>query len=377
MMFNDGLQNLIAGMLTGSDKASASTFITRSLSREQLEAMYRSDWIARKAVDLVPYDMTRAGRRWQGDDGQVLALETAERELKLTARVFRALTLARLYGTSIMLIGDGSADPMRPFRPSAVARGGLRFLHVLHRHQFTAGEINRDPLDAGFGEPAFYEIQTEDGGRLRIHPGRVIRFTGAPLPDLDLESGTWGDSILQVVYDAVAHVQSAAGNIAAMLFEAKLDVIKVPQLADHLATQDGTRRLQDRFGLAGRMKSINNMLLLGGDEAFEQKQLRFQALPELLDTYLQIVSGAIDIPATRFLSQAPAGLNSTGECDLRNYYDMIRARQEVDLRPALERLDEALIRHALGERQVEIGYEFRPLWQAKEEDSAPCVVERV
>ena len=368
-MLFDGLQNLLSGMMTGSDKASASMFVTRTLHREQLEAMYRSDWISRKAVDLVPYDMTRAGRTWQAEDDQIIAIETAERELKLTSRIFRALSLARLYGTSIILIGDGAADPITPFRPASVRRGGLRYLHVLHRHQFKCGEINRDPLDPQFEEPAFYEIETRAGTTTRIHPSRVIRFTGAPLPDLALEPAGCGDSILQIIYDAITHAQSAAGNISAMLFEAKLDIIKVPGLADHLATAEGTSRLQERFALANQMKSIQNMLLLGGDETFEQKQLNFQGLPDVLREYLQVVSGAVDIPATRFLSQSPGGMNATGECDLRNYYDMIAAKQEVDLRPALERLDEALIRHALGGWPLEVVYEFEPLWQftAKEQ----------
>lgn len=51
----------------------------------------------------------------------------------------------------------------------------------------------------------------------------------------------------------------------------------------------------------------------------------FDSVRAWLDRFLQIVSGAADIPAIRLLSQSPAGMNATGESDLRNYYDRLSA----------------------------------------------------
>jgi phage-related protein (TIGR01555 family) len=102
-----------------------------------------------------------------------------------------------------------------------------------------------------------------------------------------------------------------------------------------------------------------NMLLLDGNgqsgptaggERWEQKQISFAQLPELIRQYLQIASAAADIPITRMLGESPGGLNSTGDADLRNYYDNVSARQKTELAPALNRLDEIIIRSALGAR---------------------------
>ena len=65
---------------------------------------------------------------------------------------------------------------------------------------------------------------------------------------------------------------------------------------------------------------------------------------------------------TRLLGQSPAGLSATGDSDTRNYYDMIAARQELDLRPQLERLDKLILRSA-GVDPAALTFEFRPLWQ--------------
>ena len=80
----------------------------------------------------------------------------------------------------------------------------------------------------------------------------------------------------------------------------------------------------------------------------------------MVRTVLQVAAGAADIPVTRLLGQSPAGLSATGESDTRNYYDMIAARQEVELRPRLERLDR-LVLHSAGVDPEALTFEFRPL----------------
>src|SRR5690606_6151383 len=84
----------------------------------------------------------------------------------------------------------------------------------------------------------------------------------------------------------------------------------------------------------------------------------------------QLVSGAADIPITRFLGQSPGGMQSTGESDIRNYYDRIKAGQELEMRPAMAVLDECLIRSALGSRPADLFYTWRSLWQSSEKERA-------
>ena len=107
------------------------------------------------------------------------------------------------------------------------------------------------------------------------------------------------------------------------------------------------------------MKSINNLLLLGDGETWSRQSIDFAGLPEMVRTFLQVAAGAADIPVTRLLGQSPAGLSATGDSDTRNYYDMIAARQELDLRPQLERLDALLLRSA-GVDAAFLRFAFRP-----------------
>ncbi len=143
---------------------------------------------------------------------------------------------------------------------------------------------------------------------------------------------------------------------------AKGDVVTVPNLSEHLSSADTTAQLSARFAYAAAMKSINNLLLLGDGETWARQRIDFAGLPEMVRTFLQVAAGAADIPVTRLLGQSPAGLSATGDSDTRNYYDMVSARQEIDLRPKLERLDRLILRSE-GIDPEALTFAFRPLWQ--------------
>jgi len=369
MWMRDRLVNLVSGLGTSKDKATGGLFALAFLDKGQLDAAYRGDWIARKIVDIPAFDETRAWRNWQADQSQIEAIEAEEYRHGIQMKVAAVRIRARLYGGAALYLGvDG--DPREELDLRRVGKGALKYVHVLNRYEIQCGETELDPQSPLFGEPKNYTLTSGSKASVEIHPSRIIRFVGAELPDRNLMNDGWGDSVLQSVDDAVKHAGSAAAAIAALLQEAKVDIIKMPRLMEMVATEEYRAKVIERFTLANTAKSIVNAILLDSEEEWSQKQVSFAQLPEVLNTYLQIASGAADIPATRLLGQSPGGLQSTGESDLRNYYDRISAGQNLSLRPALHRLDEVLIRSALGARPPEVHYRWAPLWQISEKERA-------
>jgi len=357
--------NLAASLGAGKDKAAYDSFVLFDLDRGQIEAMYRGDWLARKVVDIVPYDMVREWREWSGHREDVARVEATERRLGLRKALQRALVLGRLYGGGAIIIGTGETDPAalaRPLDPETLPRGGLKFLHAVSRWQLAAPAIDRDPLSPWFGEAVAYDVVAPERGALRLHPSRVVRFLGNAWPDPSLGASVWSDSVLLALYDAVHAVALTTAGATSLMHEAKVDVVTVPNLSEHLSSADTTAQLSARFAYAAAMKSINNLLLLGDGETWARQRVDFAGLPEMVRTFLQVAAGAADIPVTRLLGQSPAGLSATGDSDTRNYYDMISARQEIDLRPQLERLDRLILRSE-GIDPAALTFEFRPLWQ--------------
>lgn len=381
MLSLDSLQNLISGLGGEKDKGAATTFVLRVVAPDELNAMHRGDWLARKVVDIIPNDMTREWRAWQAKGPQIEKIEAVEKSplINLQVKANAALQMARLFGGAVIFIGVRGADPAEPLDPRSIGQGDLQYLHVLSRYEVTCGETIRDVTSEFFGQPSYYEVQGVGGAAVRVHPSRMVRFDGAPVLDRRSVIDTWGDSILQVVYDALRNAGSAQGHIAALIPEAKVDIIHVPGLSQHTKTEAGRQLLTARFSYANRLKSMMNTVLLDGNgqagaqqagEKWEQKQISFAELPELMQQYLAIAAAAADIPVTRLLGESPGGLNSTGESDLNNYYDNIAARQQVELAPALNRLDEVIIRSALGSRPKSIFYTWRPLYGLTEKEQA-------
>ena len=181
--------------------------------------------------------------------------------------------------------------------------------------------------------------------------------------------------MLQALYDAVHAAALTTAGATSLMHEAKVDIVTVPNLSEHLSSADTTAQLSARFAYAAAMKSINNLLLLGDGETWSRQAIDFGGLPEMVRCFLQVAAGAADIPVTRLLGQSPSGLSATGESDTRNYYDMIAARQELDLRPQLERLDRLMLRSA-GLDPGALTFAFRPLWQLDAASAAAIALQK-
>lgn len=134
----------------------------------------------------------------------------------------------------------------------------------------------------------------------------------------------------------------------------------------HVSTDEYRSKLISRWQLAAVMKSINRGLILDKEEEWTKLSPNFSGLNDLAMMYLEIASGAADVPATRMLGKSPDGLSSTGQSDLENYYKMIGNVQKNKISPEMRILDECIIRSSLGSRPQEVHYTWRPLWTLSE-----------
>lgn len=361
--FSDKLVNLVANLGTERDKASSSIYAPTLLGEQELSNAYRGAWLPRKIVDIPPLDATRRWRGWQASKEQIEKLEAEEKRLDVRRKVKQAMTRARLFGGAAIYIGTGDRDTSLPLDPARVGKGGIKYLTVMSKRKLAPGDIEQDPQSDLFDRPKWYTLT---GSQIRVHPSRLILFIGAELPDPELDVGVeygWGDSVLQSILDTIKQSDSTMANVASLVFEAKVDVIKIPDFMNQLQDKEFEKRVLERLRLAAMAKGINGQILLDAQEESDSKSASFGSLPDIIDRFLQAVAGAADIPLTRLAGQSPAGMSSTGESDLRNYYDRIQAMQELDMRPALSTLDECLIRSALGARDPKIHYAWLPLWQ--------------
>lgn len=365
----DTLVNLVTGMGTGKDKQTATQFIFNAMDRQQVEAAYRGDWISRKIIDIPATDATREWRTWQADKGDITKLTDLEANLNIQRKTKSVLQKSRLYGGAALVMGIDQGQPDEPVEVEKLGLGCLKFVHVVNRYEISAGTTDWDIMSPWFGQPSYYERQVQGSLPVRLHPSRVVRFLGAEIPDITQAQG-WGDSVLQIVSDAVISMNTVSQSIASLIQEAKVDIVKIPELSERISSQGYEDRLKTRFAMAALMKSIYSVLLVDKEEDWERVEQTFQGMPDILREFMTLLCGAADIPATRFLGEPPKGLNATGESDTRNYYDRVSTEQHVEVQPVLEPLDTVLQISALGKAPDGLFYEWNPLWQLSATEKA-------
>lgn len=377
MDFFDAFVNNVSGLGTSKDKAAFGRFeFLRTRSKNEIEALYRTSWLGGTIIDAPCDDMTREWRSWHAGSRQEKAIMRAEADFNVRAKINLAMKMARLYGGSAILIGDGASDPSKELDIERFPKNGLKYLHVLSRWELWASSVQRDPLSMYYGEPQYDMLNAVEKGGVQVHPSRIVRFIGIPVMELSWSYDGWGFSIYERIHEEIRNVTAAAGNMSTMTYEGKLDVIKIPNLTANVQSVDYRNKLLARFSAAALNKSVHNALILDKEEEWDQKEINLSNMPEGIRTLLEIVAGAANMPVTRLLGTSPKGLNATGQSELRNYYDMLAGKQEIELRPGITRLDNILVRHALGTFPDQCHYDWNPLWQMTEAEKATIATQK-
>lgn len=372
----DGWTNLLTGMGTRVDRTQLTRMgAVQPLDRAQLAAIYRCDGIGRKIVDLVPQEGTREWIDVEGDPSGELAYALDEIHAKQRCRdLWR---WARLYGGAVMVMGidDGGTFEM-PLNEASIRR--VVFLRVYDRHQvsWTDQDLDPDPESESYGEPQIYTVQPYSGGApYRVHRSRLIVMQGAAIPERDrIRNNGWGDSVLLPVYEALRNMGTGYNAAANILGDFVQTVLSVTNLSDLIASgrEDLIRK---RLHLIDLSRSVLNTILLDAEEQYSKQASSVAGLGDVLDRLGALISGITGIPQTKLFGRSPAGLNATGESDVRNWYDEVKDEQEDKLLPVLNRLKDLIVASREGPwrgREPAEGLTicFRPLWQMTQEQEA-------
>lgn len=342
LSIHDGLSNLASGLGTEKDKSEFNEWSHsgRNYDHVSLSARFREDWVSQKVCKIVPQDMTREWRTCSTQD----AID-ADAEWGIDKQFREAYKWARLYGTSfiIMDIADGRAVD-KPVNWNKLKKGCIRSFNVVDRTRITViGAIDQEPMSPTFGMPTHYQFVNSP---VMIHKSRIIRFEGTELPIYERQRNLWySDSVLIPLMKQIDNFHTTSSAASQMVQEANIDIISVEGLRTILQSSEGTEAMLTRFSDWKSIKSVFGLSILDSQEEYTQKKIQLSGVKDLIWEYLRMVSASVGIPATRFLSASPDGLNATGESDLVNYIEMLQGEQKDIFVPRLKVIDLLLARH--------------------------------
>lgn len=345
---------------------------------QEINSMYRSHWVVQRLINVIPQDMIKNGYDIQSDlkPEQLKDIWSTIRKTRLHAKILEGLYWGRLYGGAAgIILLDNEGDKLEePIDLDMIMPDSFKGLLIVDRWSGITPESDlvTDINDPEFGLPEYYRISLSDTGQgQRIHHSRVCRFVGREMPYLEkLAENYWGTSELEHVIEEIRKRDNVSWNIAVLTFMANLRILKIDGMEEILALGDKNAQQELYDTVEGMNMLLNNNALqvLGSKDDYQQHQYTFSGLGDVYDRFMMDVSGAAGIPVTKLFGRSPAGLNSTGDADLQNYYDTVEACQEAQLRPVLDKLLPIVFMSTLGAVPDDLDYTFNPVRRSGEDE---------
>lgn len=308
--------------------------------------LYETSWEARKIIRIPIEDALRKPWIPEGiPGGMITKIQHRLQELQFTRVLSRSMMMERLLGGCLTFMGiEGQADdPSQKYFSKEGQK--LRFLNSVPVSRINRITWDTDPLSENYMRPRQYLIN----GQL-VDVSRCLVWDGDPLfdpSDFYLTSfranlAGFGPSKLATIWDDIVKAVGTRQAAYQLIKTNNAILMAVKDLQDLAGTDPGKKQLQILKDVANHLSLYRAAVIDSDKVSVQQSAASFGSVPELIITFIQILSAASDIPATRFLGQAPGGLNATGESDLENYYNVIDALQTQRIEPHLRRIYDIL-----------------------------------
>jgi len=213
-----------------------------------------------------------------------------------------------------------------------------------------------------------------------VHESRFLLFDGIPVTRTQrVANQGWGDSVFMRTFEVLRDYNMSWSGICNMLSDYAQGVYKLHGLLDLMfSNDDGV--VANRAIQIDMMRSLARAIVLdaGGPdqpaESFTREAVSLAGLPELMQQLALRLAAAARMPVSLLLGQSPAGLQATGDSDIRFYYDRIASYQNKLLLPNLKQLMKAVFAAKQGptngKEPDNWSIVFNPLWQLGSDEEA-------
>jgi phage-related protein (TIGR01555 family) len=340
--------------------------------------MWQTSWEARKIVSIPVDDSLRKPFILKGISEQSSkTLQAAFKRLQLTTILKRSLKLERLLGGCLTFMGldSDTEDASEKYHPRR-HKAKLRFLNAIPISRISRMNWDTNPLSENYMRPDVFFVNNE-----QVHVSRCLLWDGEPLFDPNDFALTnyranlagFGNSVFGCLFDDIIFACGSRQAAFQLIQINNAIIAAVSDLQDLSGTPAGQKNLQRVRDIANNLSAYRAAVVDGEKVQLSNLSSSFGSVPELLMTYLQVLSAASDIPASRFLSQAPGGLSTDDRAGLENYYNKIDAFQHERITPQLLRLCDVIGYTEISTWDQErdtLEIEWPPLWNETAKEQA-------
>lgn len=294
-----------------------------SLQQILLTYLYKTFGILAKIVDIPVDDAYKDGGFDLDadtiDENEINELEKVVR--KDIDEIKTARKWARLFGGGALVALDETNDLSQPLDLNELEGKELEFIAV-DRWQMVYSEGNINLPNGTWGLVQYQKSNSNN--MTNIHPSRVFALKGKKAPFLiSQQVQGWGISVYEQIFQDMAQFFKARNVLFELLDEAKTDVLKLETLSTALSSQNGERALQKMVDMIARNKNYKSQITLSKNDEYEQKQITFSGISEILKEIRIMMSGSANMPVNKIWGEGVTGFGS-GEDSLENYNSQIQ-----------------------------------------------------
>ena len=377
---NDGFVNLLTKYGTNRDANEHYQFVPEvTVPDDMLTAFYEGNGLFARIIDAPADEAIKHGftiKNLSDQDVEEYYADICD-ELGLEEVMSTGVKWARLFGGAIgvMLIDDGrgidepldwknirSIDGIRVYERAIVQPDYKSMFHYEHIDPF-ALKNNR------FGTPEYYYV-TSQYGSFAVHESRCLVFRNGILPENTTNSiyQVWGIPEYIRIHRAIRDAETAHGSANKMLDRSVQAVYKMQNLSEELATEQGEDRVLKRLSTIDMARGLLNSIVIDAEgEDYDFRQFTFSGVSDVIDSACNFLSALTSIPQTILFGRSPAGMNSTGESDMENWYSFVL---KTNIRYLLSVIFQAGLNNGEIDEVPPIKIEFNPLWEMSDSEKA-------
>lgn len=213
-------------------------------------------------------------------------------------------------------------------------------------------------------------IQNPGGESLTIDSSRIGIFTGVKAPYLlrSMLQG-WGLSIFEAIIPPLTQYLKSMGVTLELLDEAKIDIIKIFNLATLLMSPDGEAQVRKRLQIVTDNKNYKSSIAMDAQDGYDQKQISFSGLPEMIVQIQYLVCAALKRPYSKIFGKGSSGFSS-GDDDLENYNTIVDAEIRTPARQLIKWMVDLRCLQLFGRKLPDFRPKWKPLRVMSEKDEA-------
>lgn len=293
-----------------------------SLQQILITYLYKTYGILAKIVDIPVDDAYKdGGFDLDADSIDEDELQELDKEVKNNDidAIKTARKWARLFGGGALVALDGG-DLDKPLNVNRLYGKDLQFMAV-DRWQLSYSKPNIN-MSGGFWQLVQYQ-KTDANIANRIDNSRVFVCKGKRAPFIvSQQVQGWGISVFEQIFQDMSQFFKSRNVLFELLDEAKTDVLKLATLQTALSSQSGERALQKMVDMIARNKNYKSQITLSKDDDYEQKQITFSGIAEILKEIRVMMAGSANMPVNKIWGEGVTGFGS-GEDSLENYNSQI------------------------------------------------------